>query len=297
MKNKYLTLLFAVFVLVFIALTFYFLVKGNNHYLKEVLSQATTTSDVTALNLGSQSSSTVPHAESVVEKKVKLQDGVTQEVRNEVPVKEWKNLNGTVVTLYEKDYFFEDNYDPAREIILKAKRPNGDTQVLLTDTPSTTPRFGTLYVAAVEFSPKGDYVVVGEGLYESYKIVVFDLKTGKPVPGNDAVYSSEYAWPSWNADESKLLLLSSAVPIGGCEHCPGVWYSSTGNFSDAVAVVDLSKGPYDEPFFVGAVLKGDVVEFKAIYYDPNNNNQEKTASVTFSFLTGKLSSEIKYLNN
>jgi hypothetical protein len=308
MKSKLTTLIFSLAIVVIIGITFYFLVQKNFAHQNSAgtllqqspatITVATTTAN-TAMDTLRQSSSTPLHGESIVEKKIELADGVIQEVRNEVLVKEWKHSNGMVVTLYEKDYFFEKDYDPAHQTILKVKKPNENTRVLLVNTP-TTPRFGTTNIGLVEFSPKGNYVVVEENLYESSRTSIFDLKTGTQVVGNDNVYSLESAWPSWNADESKLLLLSSAYSIGGCEHCPGVWYSKTGSFTDVMSVIDLTaKAYFEEPTFGKTELKQDVLEIEVTHPDPKKPNEYSAMKTKafFDFSTGKLSSDLKYLNN
>ncbi len=236
MKTKLHAAFFSIATLVIIGITFYFLVQKNftsQQVNESVFVPSTNTSTTTASNEGTQfqSSSTISHAPSVVEKKEELKNGVIREIRNEVPVKEWKHSTGTTVTLYEKDYYYDERYDePIKQTILKIRLKNGDEQGLFNNVSEDGELLKATFID-LRYSPLGTYLVVRVGGNESSSFLTYTLKDLAQVYPSSRDERDRYlGMPYWNADESKLVVLNSASGIEGIS--AAMYYSPTGNFSN-----------------------------------------------------------------
>lgn len=228
---------------------------------------------------------------SVVQEKRSLPDGVTQEVRNEVLVKEWKHSNGTVVTLYEKDYFYSDfSSEPAKQISLRVMRPGQPNVQLLDNVPVQ----GTIWnqsVTDVEYSPRGTYLAVSVAKYESSRNYIFDLSTGAILNDNDANQNDWNDWPYWSVDEQKVLILRSGSAMTGTP--ARVAYSQTGKMKDLLDIVDIGKlinkdnKDIEKQTFDAAleyiISDGKTASFEIATYDYPGRT---AIPVTFDFATG-----------
>lgn len=175
----------------------------------------------------------------------RLGNGVTEEVRKEVAVRRWTHASGATATLYSKNefYFKDDIYSPRRQIILRLTRSDGSEFELFSNSPTSVISEKT--ISEVKFSPRGGYLTVAVGHYESAEYITFDASNGAELSPKDN-YEDSYNQPYWNSDESKLVVLRSASPIDG--GVAQIMYSPTGKFSDLKAVTKAGE-QYHENFF------------------------------------------------
>jgi len=308
--NKILAILLGMVALIFIGSTLYLLL-GNTTYYKNSqsesiqASQATTTNSegkTTSVTTG-YSSTTFPRVESVVQKKLTLSDGVVREVRNEVSVKEWRHPSGTIVTLYEKDYFYfpedsrwSDEGKPLKQDILRSTH-NGKTFDLIVTPDNEGNSISSLSRDNVAFSPLGTYFTIYVGGYESSSYDTFDLNTGKEIQYGKDGYENKSNQLFWSSDERKLLIIRGASSMDGTR--PRIAFSKTGSVADLVDVGDLDKKyltctmedwgeacrySYDLSF-TEIHSDGKNVMFLMNQYDNYGSNQNLAIPVMFDFST------------
>ena len=192
-------------------------------------------------------------------------NGVKREIRNEVLVKTWRHPSGTSLSLYEKDYFYNADYDePYVDFSLRATLENNEERELFTNVSEEGTFYKTTFLD-LRFSPLGTYVVVHLGGYESSGYETYDLKNIIKVhPTADAEYGQNYGQPYWNNDESKLVVVNSASGIDGIS--AALHHSATGQFSDLKRITPRQEGFNDN--LIGEVaVTGDILIAQTSLYD------------------------------
>jgi hypothetical protein len=230
----------------------------------------------------------------------RLGNGVTQEVRKEIAVRKWTHSSGVVATLYRKDEFYDANGTENHSFSLRAVNKDGQEYILYSFEPDVERLIASRSdISSITFSPLGTYLVMYESGYESSWTMFYDLRDGSEIVKKDehGNFLLRGASPYWNADETKLLLLSNSDEMGGCMDCGSVKFSKTGGFDDVKTIADV---PDNFIAFSDVVVTGNKVTFTVTEQTFGSDAIEpKTvkATTTFDLDTGTLRSELPYLNN
>jgi hypothetical protein len=308
MKYKSLSITFVIIILLIIGTTFVlYLGKNDNPHtppapakeIPEMVASGTaTTSETRASDAASEAvveELTTDKGELIEVKR--LGNGVTQEVRKEIAIQRWGHSSGVVATLYRKDEFYDADGNQNHSFTLRAVNKEGKEYTLYSFVPDVERLFSSRSVNSVEFSPLGTYLVLDESRYESSWTRFYDLRDGSEIVKKDEYGSFllRGASPYWNANESRLLLLSNSNEMGGCMDCGTIKYSKTGGFDDLVTIVDL----VDRYVEFGDVTINERVATFPVTERPFDEagSHEVPATTTFDLETGILRSELSYLNN
>ena len=289
MKRTYPALLMLAVTAFLIGMTLFLFIENrnaNNDRVVDILPSnvATTTTTTTPENFQANKEPSVIVEELTNDKgellEVKrLGNGVTEEVRKEVAVRRWTHTSGATATLYSKNefYFKDDIYSPRRQIILRLTRSDRSEFELFSNSPTSVISEKT--ISEVDFSPRGGYLTIVVGHYESAEYITFDASNGVELSPKDN-YEDSYNQPYWNNDESKLVVLRSASPIDG--GVAQIMYSPTGKFSD-LKVITKAGEQYQENFFES--VKVDSNTLVAVTFS-NKWGSSKRGILTFDMNTG-----------